>query len=292
MADYSALLKKYGVTADQVKGMSDSQLAPWAKKEGYTVSQIRAALGSSGASGSSGSAAATLSSAASSNVQPGFGGQSMWDAAQASAVAPTQIAGTDGFAQASSKALDDLDSEFGRQAGLASNSIDKLSAANESLLKGEIPADVAASVRRAASENSIVSGVRGQAARAMSARDLGLTSMDIRQKGVEAEGAIANARSGLATLHQKFSEMLANRNFAIRELEDEARTQNLRVIDQERQRIATNLSTNVSILGYISDLIRTQQTLNVQAAGDKTDPSGMISAIDNWLTQFSGKLSG
>lgn len=237
-------------------------------------------------------AAGSASPAGASNIQSGFGGQTQWDTIKSNALAPTTLGGTDGFGIASTTDIDMLASDFGRHTAGVESSIDKLSAANEAMLKGEIPADVSASVRRAASENSIMRGVGGQAARSLSARDLGLTSMDIRERGIATETKVAELRGTLATTVQGFRDTLVTRNLQIRELENQARELNLKGIDVERQRIATNISANVNILGYMTDLIKTQQMLSMEAAGSDIDPSGMMDSIDRWLAQFGGKLSG
>lgn len=228
----------------------------------------------------------------SSSIQSGFGGKTQWEEIQALSLSPVKISGTDGFGLASSASLDKYAADFDRHVAGVETSIDKVSAANESALKGEIPADVSASVRKAASENSIMRGIGGQAGRALSARDLGATSMDIKERGMATEAKTAEMRGTLATVVQGFRDTLATRNLQIRELEDRARELNLKGIDVERQRIATNIAANVSILGNMTDLIKTQQMLSMEAAGSDIDPSGMMGSIDSWLAQFSGKLSG
>lgn len=53
------------------------------------------------------------------------------------------------------------------------------------LLRGELPADVAAQVKRHAAEISNQIGVRGQASQYLTARDLGRTSLDMIDKGMQ-----------------------------------------------------------------------------------------------------------
>lgn len=55
----------------------------------------------------------------------------------------------------------------------------------QSQLRGEINPDVADQLKRQAAEISQQIGVRGQAAKYLTARDLGLTSMDIQQQGMQ-----------------------------------------------------------------------------------------------------------
>ena len=54
-----------------------------------------------------------------------------------------------------------------------------------SLLRGEVPSDVAAQVQRYAAEVANQLGVRGQAAQYLTARDLGLTSLDMITAGLQ-----------------------------------------------------------------------------------------------------------
>ena len=75
----------------------------------------------------------------------------------------------------------------------------------ESQLRGEIPEDVAAQLRRHAAEVSQQIGVRGQAAQYLTARDLGRTSLDLQQLGLQN----APAAIGFGTqAYSQFAEML------------------------------------------------------------------------------------
>ena len=62
-------------------------------------------------------------------------------------------------------------------------------------LRGEIPDDAAAVVRRNAAEVATQIGVRGQASQYLTARDLGLTSLDLMERGLKYSGEAA----GIAT---------------------------------------------------------------------------------------------
>jgi len=72
-----------------------------------------------------------------------------------------------------------------------------------SMLSGEIPDDVAAQLRRQAAEISQQIGVRGQAAQYLTARDLGLTSLDLMQQGLsQAPAALGLAPQAYGMLNQ------------------------------------------------------------------------------------------
>lgn len=78
----------------------------------------------------------------------------------------------------------------------ANEELDAASRANRAFLLGQIPADVAAAVRKAASENSITRGLGvGSSARALSARDLGTQSTALMAQGIQSAVSIANARN-------------------------------------------------------------------------------------------------
>lgn len=226
-----------------------------------------------------------------SNVQSGFGGQKQWDVLQQLALGPSDVSTLPGMELLDSSQFDTTTAKTEEALGSVSSSIEKLSAANASMLKGEIPADLSAAVRRAASETSIKGGVFGSASRAMSARDLGRTSYDVKQQGIANEQNLVEAKNTYAAARESIRQFNANRNAAITKLSMDARNQNLQAIDVERQRIATNIEANVNIMQSIANMVMAQQQTAASAAANKIDPTNMIAAIDNMIEQFSGRLS-
>lgn len=100
--------------------------------------------------------------------------------------------------KASGMADDTLSTLAKSEAGVtkAGEELDVASKANQAFLLGQIPADVAAAVRKAASENSITRGLGvGSSARALSARDLGTQSTALMAQGIQSAVSIANARN-------------------------------------------------------------------------------------------------
>ena len=70
----------------------------------------------------------------------------------------------------------------------------------ESLLKGELPTDVSQAVQSNAATRSLEGGYGGSgASKSLVARDLGLTSLDLTQKG------IGSAQSWMQTMNSLFS---------------------------------------------------------------------------------------
>ena len=224
------------------------------------------------------------------NVQEGFGGDSQWEALKKYGLSDTDSIGK---LDAKTSARDaELQGYVDASLGAAQVSIDKMTEANASALKGEIPADLSASVRRVASENSIMRGIGGQSSRALSARDLGVTSSDIQRKALETESVIGAANQNLATVREGMRQSELTRSAQLDELRLKSKSSNLAAIDLERQRIATNIQANVQILGYIERMVEAQQQLAVQASSNNIDPSGLMASFDGWLGQFSGKLNG
>jgi hypothetical protein len=79
-----------------------------------------------------------------------------------------------------------------------------------SMLSGELPDDVAAQLKRQAAEVSQQIGVRGQAAQYLTARDLGRTSLDLIQAGMQAApGALNLAPSAYNTFNQTLQNPVA-----------------------------------------------------------------------------------
>jgi hypothetical protein len=224
-------------------------------------------------------------------VQEGFGGQSQWDVVQQNAMGPADIStttGNDAIAFGDAAIPDEL---VATHLGTLKDSIDRLSSSNASMLRGEIPADVSSAVRRAASESAIAGGIFGAAGRGLSARDLGRTSMDIKQQGFQNESSLLESRNQLAASYESIRQYNLNRNTELAKLSLAAKQQNLSAIEQERMRIATNIEANVNILGQIAQLAINQQSIASQAAANKIDPSNIISSLDNMIAQFTAQLS-
>ena len=70
-----------------------------------------------------------------------------------------------------------------------------LSMAANPMLRGQLPGDVEAVVRQAASESSVAQGMFGQSAQARTARDLGLTSLGMMQQGAALETQASTLRA-------------------------------------------------------------------------------------------------
>jgi len=221
----------------------------------------------------------------------GFGGDKQWDVIEQYALGEPDVTKTPG-----NEAIDFADADkpsalVGQKLASLEESINRMAEANSSMLKGEIPADVSAAVRRAASESSIAGGTFGSSARALSARDLGRTSFDIKQAGIANEATVAQARGTLAAAYEGIRTTNLTRNMNLAELSIKARTANLSAIDVERQRIATNIEANINIMKMISDMVIAQQSTAAQAAIGGVETDNIISSFDAMIAQFNKKLS-
>lgn len=239
-----------------------------------------------------GSATTTRTPASTPNtIQQGFGNRPQWSAIRQLALGPTNFDNTPGLQRITMQNIGQTTADTNAALGKLDASVDRLSAANASMLRGEIPADVSAAVRRAASETSIRGGVFGSAAKALSARDLGKTSYDIQQKGIANESALLESRNQLAAARENIRQFNLNRNTSLANLANEARRNNLTAIDVERQRVATNIEANVNIMSQIAQLASNQQTAAVTAASNKIDPSDIIASFDSIIEQFTSRLT-
>lgn len=74
-------------------------------------------------------------------------------------------------------------------------------------LAGEIPQDVQDQVERISAEKSIQSGLgQGQAARNLTARDLGLTSLDIQERGLKNAAQVSSIQGQYNALEEQMRE--------------------------------------------------------------------------------------
>ena len=285
-----SLLAQTGLTVGQVAAMDRDKVKEQAYRYGFSASDVDSYLGSGGSSSGGSTVKLSSSSASGGNVIPGFGGKSQWEVLQESAMVPFR-AGTSGFSIVSDEDAENPGRFAAPLLSGLSSSIERLSAANASMLKGEIPADVAASVRRAASESAISGGIFGDAARGLSARDLGRKSLDVMKQGHEQESAINNARLELGKTYESIKKTNLSRNQELATLDINVASTNREAVSLERQRIATNITANVQTLQLLGDLVSKQQLYMIEAAKEGLDASSIRDTIDSWLEEISGLMA-
>lgn len=180
---------------------------------------------------------------------------------------------------------------FDSQVSALEKSAMQLEDSAQSLLKGEIPADVAAQIRQQSSEASLRFGLgTDQAAAAVTARDLGLTSLQVQQEGVSRMTQAAAMRESSAKLAQSRSEFGRQYNLALDDFQTKVRTLNLQGLALEQDRQQFNAKQNMTILSFMVDLLGKQQELGYRYASSDMDATNMMGAFDSMMTQFEGLL--
>lgn len=86
---------------------------------------------------------------------------------------------------------------------------DTASAINESLLRGEIPKDVADQLKRTAAYTSVMGGGGAGTQRALTARDLGTTSLQLQQQGMKGAADWTTLMSNLMPAQTRAADVMA-----------------------------------------------------------------------------------
>jgi hypothetical protein len=174
--------------------------------------------------------------------------------------------------------------------GLVS-SADMMGVANKPFLEGKIPDSVAAQVRQIASEKASSQGVFGNAARSLSARDLGLTSTDLISKGITQQAQISSLRESAAKLSETQREFNKQYDLNVNAFRDQVRQTNLRGLALEEERREFNGKQNLTILGYMVDLVKSQMEVGFNYALNDIDSSGSMDTFDSWLSELRNQLT-
>ena len=172
---------------------------------GDEVAQWRA-LHATAASGASGDESDPVTPQVLAGVDMAVGEIPAYDPANVGAdYAPGVIPG-----EAERQAVDSAaaDSELDALSGF----VEGLRANNADWLAGKVSGDVADQVRAQSAQNARAggAGAGSQAARNLQARDLGLTSMQIQEKGIAQQGQIASLQQGVASLRENRFQYMQN----------------------------------------------------------------------------------
>lgn len=120
---------------------------------------------------------------------------------------PTQVPSFEDSEQRRRRFLAEADAyglQAGRLIGGAEQDVENLRKYSQQLLTGQIPADVSEAVRKASVAAGLQRGVdRGQMGRGLTARDLGLTSMQLREQGAAAASQAAQLGLSQAEFAQR-----------------------------------------------------------------------------------------
>jgi len=228
------------------------------------------------------------------NTVDSFGGKSTWDTLQENAMGSTDYRemGLASSADQDTEVNTALSSKFSKGMESLEDSIRRMSEANASLLKGEIPADMSAAVRRAAAESSVTGGIFGSSSRNLSARDLGRTSLSIQQAGMENEQQIAESKRTAAGAYEQVRQWNKTYDASLRELQIKQQEQNMSAIEIESDRAKFNASQNSKLLEIVANLVSNQQQVAAQLSISDVDPSGSIATFNSLIDSMKGMISG
>jgi len=195
--------------------------------------------------------------------------------------------------------LENQQAEFGKADtlfGAAEEMLSGLREKNAAWLKGEISADVAEGLRSRAALSARSGGAAGsQASRNLQARDLGLTSMQIQESGMQREAQLSELSRGLGAIREQRAQFMTqlheqSRQFGANLADQMTRTQLAHrelILKQE----AFNAEQNMRLVELISQSTLGMMQLQVQAAGSDVDFSGGVSTFETLQSQLENLLS-
>ena len=195
--------------------------------------------------------------------------------------------------------LENQQAEFGKADtlfGAAEEMLSGLREKNAAWLKGEVPGDVAEQLREKSALSARMGGTAGsQAARNLQARDLGLTSMQIQESGMQREAQLSELSKGLGAIREQRAQFMTNlheqsKQFGANLADQMTRTQLAHrelILKQE----AFNAEQNMRLVELISQSTLGMMQLQVQAAGSDVDFSGGVTTFETLQSQLENLLS-
>ena len=186
--------------------------------------------------------------------------------------------------------------ESDRLLGDSESILKDLAAKNESWMRGEVPADVQERLRENAALSARAGGLSGsQAARNLQARDLGLTSMQIQESGMQRAAGISELQKGLAGIREQRAQYLASlqensRQFGANLADQVMRTQ-LAHRELMLKQDAFNADQNMRLVELISQSTLGFMQLQTSAAQNDVDFSGGVTTFDTLQRQLENLLS-
>lgn len=171
---------------------------------------------------------------------------------------------------------------------------DSVVKANEAYLKGELPGDVVAEIRRNTAETALKSGAGGdsQAAANLTARDLGTTSVQLQQQGIANTQVAAELYKVTASLAESRREFDKTYALNVNTFLDSVRKTDLTGVALEQDRLMFNAKQNLAIVGYIGELATARADIAYKMAAADIDPSGATAGFDQIIAQLDMLLVG
>jgi hypothetical protein len=179
----------------------------------------------------------------------------------------------------------------------ARQDLEALRQLGDQLISGYIPADVSEAVRMSAGASALSRGLTAtsQMARNLTARDLGLTSMDLQSRGAELLGATASASQASAAFEASRSQYRTQYQLATAEFQDAVRKTDLTVAQLNEEKRQFRQKMILALNEQIIDLAKFREELNFKFSatkleGDANKASGPLSTIDNLFPQIRNSL--
>lgn len=162
---------------------------------------------------------------------------------------------------------------------------DAASAINDSLMRGELPKDVADQLKRSAAYASVIQGGGAGVGRSLTARDLGTTSMELQQKGMAGAQSWTQMMAGLMPQQTTAAGVMATQGLTPQ--------QTIEVAVQNAANQLTADTTNVQ--GRLEAAYKTQGLELDTAKAKQTSDLGWAqlraTGLSNWLTTLTGNAA-
>lgn len=158
------------------------------------------------------------------------------------------------------------------------------------LLSGELPDDVSEAVRKATAAGALARGISSgsQLTRNLTAKDLGLTSLDLQSKGAEVLGSVTEFQESRQQYRETYKLSMA-------ELSDTIRNTDLTEAELAEAKYEFKNKMVLALNEQILDLTKFREDLQFNYAsteleGDADDAAGPLSTIDSLLDQLDDTL--
>lgn len=182
------------------------------------------------------------------------------------------------------------DAGFSKQTTTLDTMIADLTEANASMLKGEIPGDVTAATRQGSAESAMTAGLFGPNAVQLGVQQLGTTSLNIKQQGIQN----ATSTAGLQVQATQFAQNKREFDYTYRLntqqlLEDMRRTE-LNYKQLAEQQAEYNASNNMQLISYIADLVTNSAQIQTNLAINDIDGETIASDFSALILQLDKLL--
>lgn len=187
--------------------------------------------------------------------------------------------------------LGESDSALDRQMSALDTLLVDLTEANEAQLRGEIPGDVTAAVRQGTAESSLTAGLFGPASVQLGVQQLGTTSLNIKQQGIENAKSIATLRGQSVQFAQNKRDFDYTYRLNTQQLMEDMRRTDLNYLQLAENQSQFNASQNLQLVGYIADLISNSAQVQTNLAINDVDGAGIAADFGALISQLDALLA-